>query len=148
MRLRKKTEEHKRKIGDAHRGRTLTLSQKLRLSLLHRGKKASDAQRLAMSVARKGKKRDPESVRKGVESRKGYVTTKEEVEKRLLSQGLRPFDVYDIKNQCYVGTFLVRSECCRELGIDKEMIRNGLLGKVKRPRKYLFMKINMGNAHN
>lgn len=64
------TAEHKKKIGDALRGRTRPSHIGVSVSVANKGRKHTKEARCKMAASRTGKKRNPESTRKSIETRK------------------------------------------------------------------------------
>lgn len=104
-----------------------------------------------------GFKPSPESVKKQVESRKGYkhseetknkisvsnmgkVVTKDVVLKSIKSKGAIPLEVYNLKGE-YIGTWDNKSECSRTLGLLNNKIHDCLNGVYYSHRGYRF-KLN------
>lgn len=62
--------EHRKKIGDAQRGRKLSDEQRRKISEVQRGRKPSDETRRKLSDARKGKHHSAETLRKLTEGKR------------------------------------------------------------------------------
>lgn len=56
------TEEHKKRVGDLHRGKIVSMETRQKLREANIGKKASDQSREKMSKSQKGRKHTPETI--------------------------------------------------------------------------------------
>jgi hypothetical protein len=108
---RKLTDEQKRKIGDAHRGRKHTSESRSNMRLSHLGKKHTPEQTAKISQAnrgrkqseeernkRRGKKMPPEAVAKSAASRRGQKRTPEFSRKMSLALKGRKLPTQQILN--------------------------------------------------
>jgi hypothetical protein len=81
------TEDHKRKLSKAHKGKKLTEDHKRKLSKANKGKSISEEHRRKISEAAKGKIITEESKRKMSEAAKGKIFTEEH--RRKLSEAAK-----------------------------------------------------------
>lgn len=89
-------------------------------------------------MIRRSKETRPEWREKWLKS----VTSREAKIKGALSIGCEEFNVYNYKTKQYVGTWLLRSECCRELGLSNGKISSCLKGSRNRHKEYIFKLVS------
>lgn len=109
--IRKLTDEQKKRIGDAHHGRKHTLESRANMRLAHLGKKHTPEQTAKISQAnrgrkqseeerskRRGKKMPPEAVAKSAASRRGQKRTPEFSKKMSLALKGRKLSTQHVLN--------------------------------------------------
>ncbi|MDA7994328.1 MAG: hypothetical protein MPJ25_14975 [Pirellulales bacterium] len=80
-----KSDEHKRKIGDANRGKKMSNEQKLRLRDIRLGTTHSEETKLKMSLAHKGKVFSEETRKKLSEANKGNVSWQKGIPQKIVT---------------------------------------------------------------
>tara|TARA_Y100000296_G_C5042526_1_gene190621 strand:- start:2 stop:556 length:555 start_codon:yes stop_codon:yes gene_type:complete len=83
----KYTEEHKRKLSEAHKGTKLSEEHKRKIGLAGKGRKNTAETKRKMSEAKKGRKHTEEHRRKNSEAKKGKKLSEEH--KRKISEALK-----------------------------------------------------------
>jgi len=160
------SEETKRKISEAHKGKRLGLKHKAETIAKMKQWRKSEEHKKAIGNASRGRKKSAEAIAKQVESFRGWRPTQEmrekmskaakgkivteETKKRMsiafaLCRGSKPFIVQNAETGEIVGEWISVMACSRDLKIDNGAIRKRLRGEFdiqRYPFRYLFTHVN------
>ncbi len=62
--------------------------------------------------------------------------------KRLATRGCKPFNCYDIVKKQYIGTWIIKAECARHLGISNGKITSCLNNYRNKTKNYIFKLVD------
>lgn len=137
-------QEQKDKISNSLKGRKISTETLKKLSLAHKGKKKTKKHCENISKGLKGIKKSKEhcenlskALKGKIATNKGKKLSKEECIKNAIAHGGAPFLVFD-KNSNFIGEWINKTDCARELKIDRHAISKCLKNPNKIHRKFIF----------
>ena len=145
------SEEHKRKLSEAHKGKKLSEEHKAKIIESRKGYKHSietkeklSRQKIGIKNPMYGKKQSQETIKKRIKKLKGHVVTEETRKKIGIANG-KPVAQIDIETNEIINTFVSASEAGRKTNINSSKISAVCNGKRKSTGGYKWKYINQGN---
>lgn len=124
------SEEHKKKIGKANKGKKRSTEAKRKWSEAHKGKHLSEEHKKKISEALKGRKPSEEAIRKSVEAHKGKKLSLERIKKTVEKISKVVIQIDKDTNEI-IAEFPSTMEVQRQLGFANQNISQCCRGKLK-----------------
>jgi len=131
-----KTEEHRKKISDANKGRTVSQETRMKLSIANKGKKVPQERIERIRLSLIGRVFSNEHKSRIGNKHRGKVLSVKTRDKLSASLGGKMFSVY--RDGQLVGQWQNATQCARDLGDVTQQMISKCLHKKGNSKKYIF----------